>query len=79
LLFEQLGLVRRVPGTTRPAVFDTRTDDHHHAVCEGCGRIATCTLSRTSPRAAGRRRRRLRTLARAVVVDGRCAACAARA
>jgi Fe2+ or Zn2+ uptake regulation protein len=79
-LFEQLGLVRRVPGTTGPAVFDTRTDDHHHAVCEGCGRIADLhvepdlALALQAAGAAG-----FAPSHAAVVVHGRCAACAARA
>jgi Fe2+ or Zn2+ uptake regulation protein len=77
-LFEQLGLVRRVPGTAGPAVFDSDVAQHHHAVCEVCGRIvdlhAAPDLSAalrdagdagfTGPHAA-------------VVVRGRCAACAA--
>lgn len=39
-LLEELGLVRRVATETGTAVFDARTDSHHHVVCRRCGRIA---------------------------------------
>ena len=39
-LLEELGLVRRLASPTGTAVYDPRTDAHHHLVCRGCGRIA---------------------------------------
>jgi Fur family ferric uptake transcriptional regulator/Fur family peroxide stress response transcriptional regulator len=39
-LLEELGLVRRLASTTGSAVYDPRTDAHHHLVCRRCGRIA---------------------------------------
>jgi len=39
-LLEELGLVRRVATETGTAVFDPRTDAHHHVVCRRCGAIA---------------------------------------
>ncbi|WP_308212216.1 Fur family transcriptional regulator [Mumia quercus] len=34
------GLVRRIQPAGSPALFETRTaDNHHHLVCQGCGRI----------------------------------------
>jgi Fur family ferric uptake transcriptional regulator/Fur family peroxide stress response transcriptional regulator len=38
-LLEELGLLRRVPTETGTAVFDPRTEDHHHLVCRRCGDI----------------------------------------
>ena len=38
-LFEQLGLVRRVSTLEGPAVYDSRTDAHDHAICRVCGRM----------------------------------------
>jgi Fur family transcriptional regulator, stress-responsive regulator len=38
-LLEELGLVRRVGEIGGRVLFDSRLDDHHHAVCERCGRI----------------------------------------
>src|SRR4051794_13053857 len=37
-LLEQLGAVRRVAVPGGPALFDPRTDPHHHAVCAVCGK-----------------------------------------
>lgn len=39
-LLDELGLVRRVATETGTAVFDARTDAHHHVVCRRCGAIA---------------------------------------
>jgi Fe2+ or Zn2+ uptake regulation protein len=38
-LLEELGLLRRVPTEAGTAVFDPRTEDHHHLVCRRCGDI----------------------------------------
>jgi Fe2+ or Zn2+ uptake regulation protein len=38
-LLDQLGFVRRVPTPRGGAVYDPRTDLHHHVVCRRCGRI----------------------------------------
>jgi Fe2+ or Zn2+ uptake regulation protein len=38
-LLEELGLLRRVPTEAGTAVFDPRTEDHHHLVCRRCGAI----------------------------------------
>jgi Fe2+ or Zn2+ uptake regulation protein len=38
-LLEEVGLVRRVPTETGTAVYDPRTEDHHHLVCRRCGDI----------------------------------------
>jgi Fe2+ or Zn2+ uptake regulation protein len=74
-LFEELGMVRRVQraGT---ALFDPRTDPHHHLVCTVCGSIEdldseldTSELERAADR-HGFARERIEA-----VVHGRCAAC----
>ena len=39
-LLEELGLVRRLASPAGSAVYDPRTETHHHLVCRGCGRIA---------------------------------------
>jgi Fe2+ or Zn2+ uptake regulation protein len=39
-LLEDMGLVRRVATESGTAVFDPRTDEHHHMVCRRCGAIA---------------------------------------
>jgi Fe2+ or Zn2+ uptake regulation protein len=38
-LLEELGLVRRVGEIGGRVLFDSRLDEHHHAVCSRCGRI----------------------------------------
>jgi Fe2+ or Zn2+ uptake regulation protein len=38
-LLEEIGLVRRVPTEAGTAVYDPRTEDHHHLVCRNCGEI----------------------------------------
>ena len=38
-LLDEMGLVRRVSTRGGPAVFDSRPDPHHHAVCRRCGRM----------------------------------------
>lgn len=39
-LLEEMGLVRRVATEGPTAVYDPRTDEHHHLVCRACGAIA---------------------------------------
>ncbi|MDO5052375.1 MAG: Fur family transcriptional regulator [Pseudoclavibacter sp.] len=44
------GLLRRFDAPRQPARYETRTgDNHHHLVCEGCGRVedVECTLGRS--------------------------------
>ncbi len=38
-LLRDLGLVERVPTEGGAVVYDSRTEDHHHLVCRGCGAI----------------------------------------
>lgn len=76
-LFEEIGLVRKLEMVGGPAIFDSRTDDHQHAVCRRCGRVqdldvpvdpaavfeAAAEAGFTTPRLA-------------VVVEGICSNCA---
>lgn len=75
-LFEQLGIVRRVNAAGGAVLFDSRTVDHHHAICRRCGRVqdldarvelgAVMEAARTAGFAPDRA---------ALVVDGVCASC----
>src|SRR4051794_12383072 len=38
-LLEELGLIRRVGSVAGRVLYDSRLEDHHHAVCSKCGRI----------------------------------------
>jgi uncharacterized protein YqeY/Fe2+ or Zn2+ uptake regulation protein len=38
-LLSELGLARRITVAPRAVMYDPRTDDHHHAVCDRCGRV----------------------------------------
>ncbi len=38
-LLEDLGAVRRVVNDGGTALFDARTDEHHHAICRRCGLV----------------------------------------
>ena len=39
-LFEELGVIRRVPGTGPAQVYDSRADRHHHLRCVRCGGVS---------------------------------------
>jgi Fe2+ or Zn2+ uptake regulation protein len=77
-LLEELGLVRRVPTETGTAVYDPRTEDHHHLVCRSCGEI----MDVDAPVDRGELLAAARTLGftpddAQVVVRGLCANCRA--
>jgi Fe2+ or Zn2+ uptake regulation protein len=75
-LFEALGIVRRVNAGTGAVLFDSRTDEHHHAVCRGCGAVRDLDVALDAgpaldaARGAGFAPRRA-----ALVVDGLCERC----
>lgn len=78
-LLEELGVVRRVP-TGGTAVFDTRPEPHHHALCRRCG--ALLDLEVDAPTAAVARaaeREGFQPDGAQVTVSGRCAGCSATA
>lgn len=77
-LLEELGLVRRVPTEAGTAVYDPRTEDHHHLVCRNCGEI----MDVDAPVDRGELLAAARTLGftpdgAQVVVRGLCANCRA--
>jgi Fe2+ or Zn2+ uptake regulation protein len=39
-LFEELGVIRRVPGTGPAQVYDSRAERHHHLRCVRCGAVS---------------------------------------
>jgi len=44
-LLEDLGAVRRVANDGGTALFDARTDEHHHAICRRCGTVVDIEAS----------------------------------
>src|SRR3954451_3494451 len=38
-LLDELGFVRRVSTPRGAALYDARTDEHHHVICRECGRV----------------------------------------
>lgn len=75
-LFEAVGIVRKLDIAGGPAIFDSRTDDHHHAVCRSCGAVRDLdvTIDGTAVIAAAREVG-YTTDHLAIVVDGTCASC----
>lgn len=76
-LLESLGLVRRVATETATAVYDPRTDDHHHLVCRDCGEVldVDAAVDHSSVLRAARARGFAVEDAQ-IVIRGVCAACA---
>jgi Fe2+ or Zn2+ uptake regulation protein len=77
-LFEQLGVIRRVPGTGPAQVYDSRVDHHHHVRCVRCGRVSDLDADLDGAAAAAAARAQGFIPAHVdVVVSGLCADCAA--
>jgi Fe2+ or Zn2+ uptake regulation protein len=76
-LFEELGLVRRVPAAAGAALYDPRTDEHQHLHCRRCGAIEDLD-AKVDAAAALRAARRLgfRPATAELVISGLCSACA---
>src|SRR3954451_23782771 len=76
-LLAELGEARRV-SVGGPVLYDPRTEDHAHVRCRTCGRVEDLAIpldaraARDAARAAG-----YRADTAELVVEGRCAACAA--
>jgi Fur family transcriptional regulator, stress-responsive regulator len=79
-LFEEIGVIRRVPGTGPAQVYDSRVDHHHHLRCRRCGRVADveADLDRASVAAAARAQGFAPERVEVAVI-GVCGACAAAA
>jgi Fur family ferric uptake transcriptional regulator len=80
----ELGLLRRIETPHSPARYETRVgDNHHHAVCTGCGRIedvdcavghAPCLTPQLGPGSAGMTIQIADVLYRGLCADCRAAA-----
>ena len=79
-LLEELGLVRRVNVGAGPALWDPRTEHHHHLACRRCGRVEDldADLDADAPLAAARRAGFEPERAE-LLVSGLCARCGASA
>jgi Fe2+ or Zn2+ uptake regulation protein len=77
-LFQDLGLVRRVPTLAGPALYDARADEHQHLHCRGCGAVEDldARIEVSAALSAARRRGFLPGSAE-LVVSGLCSNCAA--
>ena len=76
-LFEQLGVVRRVPGTGPAQVYDSRADRHHHLRCVRCGGVTDLEADVDLAAAARAAEAQGFTAEQVeVTVSGVCAACA---
>lgn len=77
-LFEQLGIVRRVNAGGGAVLFDSRTGEHHHLICSGCGVVQDLDASvQLDGVLAAARKAGFAPKRAALVVDGVCADCAA--
>ena len=76
-LFEELGLVRRVPTAGGATLYDPRMDEHQHLHCRACGAVEDLD-ARVDVSAALRSARRtgFHPASAEVVVSGLCSACA---
>ena len=75
-LLTDLGVARRVTAPGPSTRFETRTDDHHHMVCERCGAVEDLHVSVPVSRAVGASREHGFVPASAsVTVLGLCAGC----
>jgi Fe2+ or Zn2+ uptake regulation protein len=77
-LFEELGVIRRVPGTGPAQVYDSRVERHHHVRCVRCGSVSDLEAD-IEVGAAARAATRLGFAPERVdvTVTGLCPACAA--
>jgi Fe2+ or Zn2+ uptake regulation protein len=77
-LFEELGIVRRLAAGTGAALWDPRTDEHHHLVCSRCGAVEDVDAPLdVAPVVRAARRRGYQPAAAELVLTGLCAGCSA--
>ena len=75
-LLEELGLVRRVGEIGGRVLFDSRLDDHHHAVCSRCGRIEDLDAEvNAEPALAAAAHAGFAEARAGLIVTGRCTRC----
>jgi Fe2+ or Zn2+ uptake regulation protein len=76
-VFEDLGIVRRVPATGGATLYDPRTEPHQHLRCRVCGKVEDLDVSVDAERAMrAAKRRGFRPEGAELVVSGLCASCA---
>jgi Fe2+ or Zn2+ uptake regulation protein len=76
-LFEELGIVRRVPAAAGPTLYDPRTEPHQHLACRECGRVEDLDVGVDAGQALrAARRRGFRADRAELVVSGLCDRCA---
>ena len=76
-LLEELGVVRRVQAGPGPALWDPRTEAHHHLVCRRCGTVEDVEGDvDAAPPLAAARRAGFAPETVELVVSGLCARCA---
>ena len=79
VLFEKLGLVRRLRVGGVPVLYDPRVEEHHHAVCHRCGAVADVEAPVDASRALRKARSRgFRPDHAEVLLVGLCEDCASR-
>jgi Fe2+ or Zn2+ uptake regulation protein len=77
-LLTDLGVIRRLDLGSGPALYDARTETHHHMICRRCGKVedleapADLTALDSAARTAG-----FEPMQTDVLVSGLCADCAA--
>jgi Fe2+ or Zn2+ uptake regulation protein len=76
-MLEELGIVRRMSTPGGITVFDSRVDDHHHAICRSCGQIEDVDGPvRTADVVQAAGRSGFAVEHAEVQLSGRCAGCA---
>jgi len=76
-MLEELGFVRRMSTPGGTTIFDSRVDDHHHAICRTCGRIEDVDARvRTAAVVAAAEAAGFVVDHGEVQLSGQCAACA---
>jgi Fe2+ or Zn2+ uptake regulation protein len=79
-LFEELGMVRRLAAGSGAALWDPRTDAHHHLVCSRCGAVEDVDAPLDiAPALRAARRLGSQPAAAELVLTGLCPGCSATA
>lgn len=74
-LLADMALVRRINPGMGAALYDVRTDPHHHTVCRTCGRVEDLEATGSRVLLAAAERAGFAAEAVEILVSGQCAAC----
>lgn len=75
-LFEEFGIVRRLAAGSGAALWDPRTEEHHHFVCTNCGVVADVDAPLdVAPALRAARRRGYQPDGAELVLTGVCGSC----